>query len=135
MGLYEARQAIRHIERLVVVEGYMDVIALARHGIDFAAATLGTATTDEHLNRLFRLSDEVHFCFDGDRAGRAAAWRALETALPQIREGRQIRFVFLPDGQDPDSYVQNDGADGFERAHGPGAAAIRLPGGRTRQPG
>jgi DNA primase len=115
-GLYEARQAIRHIERLVVVEGYMDVIALARHGIDFAAATLGTATTDDHLNRLFRLSDEVHFCFDGDRAGRAAAWRALETALPQIREGRQIRFVFLPDGQDPDSYVQTDGADGFEKA-------------------
>jgi len=115
-GLYEARQAIRHIERLVVVEGYMDVVALARHGIDFAAATLGTATTDEHLNRLFRLSDEVHFCFDGDRAGRAAAWRALETALPQIREGRQIRFVFLPDGQDPDSYVQTDGADGFEKA-------------------
>ena len=115
-GLYEARQAIRHIERLVVVEGYMDVVALARHGIDFAAATLGTATSDEHLNRLFRLSDEVHFCFDGDRAGRAAAWRALETALPQIREGRQIRFVFLPDGQDPDSYVQTDGADGFEKA-------------------
>lgn len=115
-GLYEARQAIRNIERLVVVEGYMDVIGLARHGIDFAAATLGTATTDEHLNRLFRLSDEVHFCFDGDRAGRAAAWRALETALPQIREGRQIRFVFLPEGQDPDSYVQNDGADGFEKA-------------------
>ena len=114
-GLYEARQAIRHIERLVVVEGYMDVVALARHGIDFAAATLGTATSDEHLNRLFRLSDEVHFCFDGDRAGRAAAWRALETALPQIREGRQIRFVFLPDGQDPDSYVQTDGADGFEK--------------------
>ena len=115
-GLYEARQAIRHIERLVVVEGYMDVVALARHGIDFAAATLGTATTDEHLNRLFRLSDEVHFCFDGDRAGRAAAWRALETALPQIREGRQIRFVFLPEGQDPDSYVQNEGAAGFEKA-------------------
>ncbi len=115
-GLYEARQAIRNIERLVVVEGYMDVIGLARHGIDFAAATLGTATTDEHLNRLFRVSDEVHFCFDGDRAGRAAAWRALETALPQIREGRQVRFVFLPDGQDPDSYVQNDGADAFEEA-------------------
>jgi len=115
-GLYEARQAIRNIERLVVVEGYMDVIGLARHGIDFATAILGTATTDEHLNRLFRLSDEVHFCFDGDRAGRAAAWRALETALPQIREGRQIRFVFLPEGQDPDSYVQNDGAGGFEKA-------------------
>jgi DNA primase len=115
-GLYEARQALRHIERLVVVEGYMDVVGLARHGIDFAAATLGTATSDEHLNRLFRISDEVHFCFDGDRAGRAAAWRALETALPQIREGRQIRFVFLPEGQDPDSLVQNDGAEGFEKA-------------------
>ena len=115
-GLYEARQAIRNIERLVVVEGYMDVIGLARHGIDFAAATLGTATTDDHLNRLFRISDEVHFCFDGDRAGKAAAWRALETALPQIREGRQIRFIFLPDGQDPDSYVQNHGAGAFEAA-------------------
>ena len=121
-GLYEARQAIRNIERLVVVEGYMDVAGLARHGIDFAAATLGTATTDEHLNRLFRLSDEVYFCFDGDRAGRAAAWRALETALPQIREGRQLRFVFLPEGQDPDSYVQNNGADGFEKAMDQGVA-------------
>jgi DNA primase len=115
-GLYEARQAIRHIERMVIVEGYMDVVGLARHGIDFAAATLGTATTDEHLKRLFRVADEVHFCFDGDRAGRAAAWRALETALPQIREGRQIRFVFLPEGQDPDSFVQKDGAAGFEKA-------------------
>lgn len=115
-GLYEARQAVRQIERLVVVEGYMDVIGLARHGIDFATATLGTATTEEHLNRLFRISDEIHFCFDGDRAGRAAAWRALETALPQIREGRQIRFVFLPEGQDPDTYVQADGAAGFEKA-------------------
>jgi DNA primase len=115
-GLYEARQALRNIERLVIVEGYMDVVGLARHGIDFAAATLGTATTDEHLKRLFRVTDEVHFCFDGDRAGRAAAWRALETALPQIREGRQIRFVFLPEGQDPDSYVQANAAAGFEKA-------------------
>jgi DNA primase len=115
-GLYEARQAVRNIERLVVVEGYMDVIGLARHGIDFAAATLGTATTDDHLNRLFRICDEVHFCFDGDRAGEAAAWRALETALPQIREGRQVRFVFLPDGQDPDSFVQDHGANAFEEA-------------------
>jgi DNA primase len=115
-GLYEARQALRNIERLVIVEGYMDVVGLARHGIDFAAATLGTATTDEHFKRLFRVSDEVHFCFDGDRAGRAAAWRALETALPQIREGRQVRFVFLPEGQDPDSYVQIEGAAGFEKA-------------------
>jgi DNA primase len=114
-GLYEARQALRNIERLVVVEGYMDVVGLARHGVDFATATLGTATTDEHLNRLFRICDEISFCFDGDRAGRAAAWRALENALPQIREGRQIRFVFLPDGQDPDSFVQDKGASEFEK--------------------
>ena len=114
-GLYEARQALRNIERLVVVEGYMDVVGLARHGVDFATATLGTATTDEHLNRLFRICDEVSFCFDGDRAGRAAAWRALENSLPQIREGRQIRFVFLPDGQDPDSFVQDKGASAFEK--------------------
>ncbi|RLA27409.1 MAG: DNA primase [Gammaproteobacteria bacterium] len=114
-GLYEARQALRNIERLVVVEGYMDVVGLARHGIDYATATLGTATTDEHLNRLFRICDEISFCFDGDRAGRAAAWRALENALPQIRDGRQIRFVFLPDGQDPDSYVQENDASAFEK--------------------
>lgn len=114
-GLYEARQALRHIERLVIVEGYMDVVGLARHGIGFAVATLGTATTDEHFKRLFRICDEVHFCFDGDRAGRAAAWRALEVALPQLREGRQIRFVFLPEGQDPDTYVLAHGAEGFEK--------------------
>jgi DNA primase len=112
-GLYEARQALRHIERLVVVEGYMDVVALARHGIDFSVATLGTATTSDHLNRLFRLTENVTFSFDGDRAGKAAAWRALENALPQVREGRQIRFVFLPDGQDPDSFVNEYGADAF----------------------
>ncbi|MGB5627482.1 MAG: DNA primase [Woeseiaceae bacterium] len=112
-GLFEARQALRNIEQLVVVEGYMDVVALARHGIDFSVATLGTATTSEHLNQLFRLTENVHFCFDGDRAGKAAAWRALENALPQIREGRQIRFVFLPEGQDPDSFVNENGADAF----------------------
>jgi len=112
-GLYEARQALRHIERLVVVEGYMDTVALARHGIDFSVATLGTATTVEHLNRLFRLTDYVDFCFDGDRAGKAAAWRALETALPHIREGRQIRFIFLPEGEDPDSFVNAQGSDAF----------------------
>lgn len=112
-GLWEARQALRHIEQLLVVEGYMDVVALARNGIDFAVATLGTATTADHLNRLFRLSENVSFCFDGDAAGRKAAWRALETALPHIREGRQIRFIFLPDGQDPDSYVNAHGADAF----------------------
>ena len=112
-GLYEARQALRQIERIVVVEGYMDVVALAQHGIDFSVATLGTATTAEHLNRLFRLTDDVSFCFDGDRAGRQAAWRALENALPLIREGRQIHFVFLPDGHDPDSYVNAQGTDAF----------------------
>jgi DNA primase len=112
-GLYEARQALRHIERLVVVEGYMDVVALARNGIDFAAATLGTATTSDHLNRLFRLTENAYFAFDGDRAGKKAAWRALENALPQVREGRQIRFVFLPEGHDPDSFVNENGADAF----------------------
>jgi DNA primase len=113
-GLYEARQALRSIDRLVVVEGYMDVIGLARHGINYAVATLGTATTSDHLNRLFRLTDDVYFAFDGDRAGRQAAWRALENALPQMREGRQIRFVFLPEKQDPDSFVQANGARAFE---------------------
>ncbi len=121
-GLYEARQALRQIDQLVVVEGYMDVIALARHGVNFAVATLGTATTDEHLNRLFRLTDNVLFCFDGDRAGRAAAWRALENSLPQLREGRQIRFVFLPDGQDPDSLVNAHGPKAFEEALAGGMA-------------
>ena len=121
-GLYEARQALRHIDQLVVVEGYMDVVALARNGIDFAIATLGTATTGDHLNVLFRLTDNVSFCFDGDRAGKAAAWRALENALPHIREGRQIRFVFLPEGDDPDSYVNEHGADAFVTAVDQGVA-------------
>jgi len=113
-GLYEARHALRSIERLVIVEGYMDVIGLARHGIDYGVATLGTATTADHLNRIFRLTDNAYFAFDGDRAGRQAAWRALENALPQMREGRQIRIVFLPEKQDPDSFVQQHGANAFE---------------------
>jgi DNA primase len=121
-GLYEARQALRSIEQLVVVEGYMDAVALARHGIDFAVATLGTATTPEHLNRLFRLTEDVCFAFDGDRAGRKAAWRALENALPLIREGRQIRFMFLPEGHDPDSYVNELGTDAFLKALDEGVA-------------
>ena len=121
-GLYEARQALRHIDQLVVVEGYMDAVALARHGIDFAVATLGTATTSDHLNRLFRLTENVCFAFDGDRAGKKAAWRALENALPQIREGRQIRFMFLPDGYDPDSYVNEFGTDAFLKALDKGVA-------------
>ena len=115
-GLYEARQALRHIDRLVVVEGYMDVVGLARNGIDFSVATLGTATTNDHLKKLFRLTDYVIFCFDGDRAGRDAAWRAMQNALPQIEEGRQVSFVFLPDKQDPDSFVQEMGTAAFEQA-------------------
>jgi DNA primase len=113
-GLFEARQALRAIPRLLVVEGYMDVIALAQHGIRYAVATLGTATTPEHLKRLFRITGEVVFCFDGDRAGRAAAWRALENVLPEIQAGRQIRFLFLPDGEDPDTLVRKHGRDDFE---------------------
>jgi DNA primase len=113
-GLYEARQNTRSVERLLVVEGYMDVVRLHQAGITYACATLGTATTSDHLTRLFRITSEVVFCFDGDRAGRAAAWRALENALSQVREGRQIRFLFLPDGHDPDSLVGEEGRTAFE---------------------
>jgi DNA primase len=112
-GLYEARQALRHIDRLLVVEGYMDVVGLREAGIPWAVATLGTATTPEHLERLFRVTEEVVFCFDGDRAGRQAAWRALENTLPTLGEGRQVRFLFLPEGEDPDSLVRAEGAEAF----------------------
>ena len=114
-GLYQARKALRDIPRLLVVEGYMDVIALAQYGIRYAVATLGTATTAEHLEQLFRTAPEVVFCFDGDRAGRAAAWRALENALPVIREGREAKFLFLPDGEDPDTYVRQHGREALEK--------------------
>ena len=114
-GLYQARKAVRKLERLVVVEGYMDVVSLAQFGVRNVVATLGTATTAEHLQRLFRVVPQVVFCFDGDRAGREAAWRALENALPVLSEGRQIRFMFLPDGEDPDSLVREEGQAGFER--------------------
>lgn len=113
-GLYEVRQAMRKLERVLVVEGYMDVVALAQYGIRYAMATLGTATTQEHITKLFRMVPEVVCCFDGDRAGREAAWRALENALPLMREGKQLRFMFLPDGDDPDSIVRREGRDGFE---------------------
>jgi len=112
-GLFEARRANRTLSRILVVEGYMDVVSLAQQGIDNSVATLGTATTPEHLRRLFRATQEVVFCFDGDRAGREAAWRALQTSLPEMREGRQVRFLFLPEGEDPDSLVQSEGADAF----------------------
>jgi len=113
-GLYEAKQARNDFRRVIVVEGYMDVVRLHQAGITYALATLGTATTQEHLNRIFRLTSEVVFCFDGDRAGRQAAWRALENALPLARDGRELRFLFLPEGEDPDSLVGKEGQQAFE---------------------
>ncbi len=112
-GLYEARQSSNTLRYLLVVEGYMDAVMLAQHGIPEVVATLGTATTREHLNLLFKSTSRVVFCFDGDRAGRAAGWRALEQALPEVYEGRECRFMFLPEGHDPDTLVQEIGADEF----------------------
>ena len=117
-GLYEARRAERKFERMLVVEGYMDVVMLAAHGIRNAVGTLGTATTTEHLRRLFGVTGEIVFCFDGDRAGRDAAWRALQTSLPLLQDGRQIRFLLLPDNEDPDSLVRREGAEAFSRRIG-----------------
>lgn len=114
-GLFEARQALRELPRLLVVEGYMDVVALAQFGIRYAVATLGTAVTPEHLDLLFRQTDEVVFCFDGDRAGRDAAWRGLENALPLMRDGRTLRFMFMPEGEDPDTLIRQLGQEGFEQ--------------------
>src|SRR6186713_153626 len=114
-GLYEIRQSRAPLRRLLIVEGYMDVVRLHQFGITYAAATLGTATTPEHLKRIFRLVSEVVFSFDGDRAGRAAAWRALQNALPEAREGREIKFLFLPEGHDPDTYVGEHGREAFEK--------------------
>jgi DNA primase len=113
-GLYETRRARTNLTRLLIVEGYMDVVRLHQAGVDYAVATLGTATTAEHFRRLFRLVPAVVFAFDGDRAGRAAAWRALQQALPEAREGREIRFLFLPDGHDPDTLVGAEGREAFE---------------------
>ena len=109
------KQANQTLTRIMVVEGYMDVIALHQAGLPIAVATLGTATTPEHTEVLFRAAPDVVFCFDGDRAGRAAAWKALESALPRLRDGRQAYFLFLPDGEDPDSLVRKEGKEGFEK--------------------
>ena len=114
-GLYEARAHHRALPRLIVVEGYLDVVALAQHGVSYAVATLGTATTAEHVERLFRAVNELVFCFDGDRAGRAAGWRALDVALPFLRDGRQVSFLFLPEGEDPDSLIRREGQAAFEQ--------------------
>ncbi|HLT43734.1 MAG TPA: DNA primase, partial [Luteimonas sp.] len=113
-GLWQVRQANQKIERMLVVEGYMDVIALFEHGVTQAVATLGTATTPDHAELLFRNAPDVYFCFDGDRAGRSAAWKAVESVLPRMRDGRQAFFLFLPEGEDPDSIVRSEGAAGFD---------------------
>jgi len=112
-GLYEARKSAQDSGMAIVVEGYMDVVALAQHGIDNAVATLGTAANQQHTELLFKVVPNVVFCFDGDRAGRAAAWRALTATLPCLQDGRDAHFLFLPDGEDPDSIVKADGAAGF----------------------
>ncbi len=108
-GLWQARKHPRRLERIVVVEGYMDVIALAQHGIPYAVATLGTSTSETHIDRLFRIVPEVVFCFDGDDAGRKAAFRGLEATLPAMQDGRQAKFLFLPEGEDPDTLVRTKG--------------------------
>ena len=113
-GLWQVRQAHAKIPRLIVVEGYMDVVALFQFGVNTAVATLGTATTPDHAELLFRNAADVYFCFDGDRAGRGAAWKALESVLPRMRDGRQAFFLFLPEGEDPDSIVRKEGATGFD---------------------
>ncbi|OFZ88208.1 MAG: DNA primase [Betaproteobacteria bacterium RBG_16_64_18] len=114
-GLSQARTAVREAGRVVVVEGYMDVVALAQHGIEYAVATLGTATSPTHVQKLFRQTDEIVFCFDGDAAGRRAAWHALEVSLPVLADQKAVKFLFLPAEDDPDSYVRAHGRQAFER--------------------
>jgi len=115
-GLFQARPAIRAHGKVVVVEGYMDVVALAQHGVEYVVATLGTATTPIHAQKLLRMTDRVIYCFDGDDAGRRAAWRALENTLPALADGKDVRFLFLPDGEDPDDFVRGRGKAAFEEA-------------------
>lgn len=112
-GLFEARKNNRNLDEIIVVEGYMDVIALAQQGLRNAVATLGTATSEEHMKRLFRVVPSVLFCFDGDQAGRNAAWRALDATLSSLQDGRRARFLFLPEGEDPDTLVRSEGTDAF----------------------
>jgi DNA primase len=119
-GLVQARDAIRAAGRVLVVEGYMDVVALAQFDVGYAVATLGTATTPVHVSKLLRLADEIVFCFDGDAAGRKAAWRALEVSLPLAPDNKPIRFLFLPEADDPDTYVRREGKAAFEALVGSG---------------
>lgn len=125
-GLYQAQKSIRAEKMALVVEGYMDVVALAQLGVEYAVATLGTATTPIHIQKLLRLTEQVVFCFDGDSAGRRAAWRALENALPHLQDGKQLRFLFLPTEHDPDSYIREHGKEAFE--HLLGEEALPLSG-------
>ena len=113
-GLYEARKAVRNLEQLIIVEGYMDVVALAQNGVNYAIASLGTATTSEQIQLAFRTVKTIIFCYDGDNAGKKAAWRALENALPLLRDGFEAKFLFLPEGEDPDSIVRKEGKESFE---------------------
>ena len=114
-GLYQALQANRKLDRVIIVEGYMDTIALFQHDLSYAVATLGTATSANHIQRLFRYTSEIIFCFDGDNAGRNAAWRALLVTLPLMRDDIQVRFMFLPEGEDPDSLIRKEGKAEFEQ--------------------
>ncbi|MFV2003673.1 MAG: DNA primase [Gammaproteobacteria bacterium] len=114
-GLYETKQALRQIDRIIVVEGYMDVVALAQNGINYAVASLGTATTTEQIQKTFRTTHEIIFCYDGDNAGKKAAWRALENTLSVIRDGMIAKFLFLPEKEDPDTMVRKEGFDAFEQ--------------------
>ncbi len=114
-GLYQAQKAIRAGQQVLVVEGYMDVVALAQHGVEYAVATLGTATTPYHVQKLLRLTEHIVFCFDGDKAGQRAAWRALENALPYLQDGKRISFLFLPVEHDPDSFIREFGREAFEQ--------------------
>jgi len=114
-GLYQARKSDRKLTKILIVEGYMDVVALADNGINNSVATMGTATTADHLRQLLRTSPEIIFCFDGDRAGRDAAWRAAENALPLLDGKHQLKFMFLPDGEDPDSLVRKEGQEAFNQ--------------------
>ena len=114
-GLYETKQALRKIDRIIVVEGYMDVVALAQHGINYAVASLGTATTTEQIQKAFRTTHEIIFCYDGDNAGKKAAWSALENTLSVIRDGMVAKFLFLPEKEDPATMVRKEGFDAFEQ--------------------
>ncbi|MCG9574759.1 DNA primase [Vibrio tubiashii] len=114
-GLYEVMQAYREPTQILVVEGYMDVVALAQYGVDYSVASLGTSTTGDHIQLLFRQTNTVVCCYDGDRAGKEAAWRALENALQYLKTGNTLKFLFLPDGEDPDSYVRKYGKEAFEQ--------------------